>query len=635
MEVVAGNPCKNFELMSEIIAGAKSDLVDVIVFPELCLSGYLIGDMWEETSFIDDCMHYGNKVAELAGAGLTIIFGNVLRVDTLGSDGRPVKLNAAFVARDGAYVHNVASGICVPKSLLPNYREFEESRHFKNMEWVFEHMEFSYGENTPLDNNCNPLISVHDLYKPYEIDGIKIGLTICEDGWDKDYDVKPIELLAEHGAELILNLSCSPFTTGKNIARDRIFSAHARDNNVPVLYVNSVGLQNNGKTIFTFDGSSVVYNKAGNKIAQLPMFSDYFMDVVYDCDIKNILGEGVEPIVVSETEEIYNALKYGVGKYLEQCGLEKVVIGSSGGVDSAVAAALYAEILGPENLLLVNMPSEFNSKTTINLSAELANNIGCYYTTIPIGESVALTKAQINSKHVINGNGDKLELNLSDFDIENVQARDRSSRILSALSCAFGGVFTNNGNKTETAVGYCTLYGDHAGFLAALADLWKSQVYELGAYLNRDREVIPQGIFDILPSAELSADQSLDAGNGDPLVYWYHDKLFKAWVEKWDRVTPTEIIDWYYKRTLMENLGIDRPESAIEDLFPHSREFVEDLERWWKMFKGMAIAKRVQAPPVMAVSRRAFGFDYRETLNCVYFSIKYNDIKEKLIGRNS
>jgi NAD+ synthase (glutamine-hydrolysing) len=631
MEVVPGNPRKNFEVMKKTIeANLQDPDVDVLVFPELCLSGYLIGDMWEETAFIEDCITYGHKIAEMSTDRLTIIFGNVTQFrfsetgmdlqEPYGNDGRPALLNAAFVAQGGGYVLNENELYAYPKSLLPNYREFEEPRHFQNMEWVCE---THYKDR-----------SIEDMYQPFEINGVKVGITVCEDGWDRDYKLKPVELLVRNGAELILNLSCSPFTTGKNDARDRTFSAHAKINEVPVAYVNSIGLQNNGKTVFGFDGSTVAYAKSGYKLNQLPMFTQGYLDVEFCEHRKDFLGDMVEPELpeYTEIEEIYHALKYGVGKYLEQCGVEKVVIGSSGGVDSAVAAALYAEVVGPENLLLVNMPSEFNSHTTISLSDELANNIGCYYTSIPIGESVQLTISQIHEKHVMGKEGNEFVLNLSDFDLENVQARDRSSRILSALSCAFGGVFTNNGNKTEATVGYATLYGDVAGFLAALGDLWKTQVYELGKYLNRNGEVIPEAIFNIIPSAELSADQSLDSGNGDPLKYWYHDKLFKAWVERWNRIGPTEVIQWYYERKLFKNLGIDRPEADIEELFPRSKDFVEDLERWWKLFKGMGIAKRVQAPPVMAVSRRAFGFDYRETLNCVYFSEKYYTYRQKLIG---
>lgn len=613
MEVVPGNPKKNFEKMHDIISGAIADKVDVLAFPELCISGYLIGDMWEETEFIDDCIYYGQKVAEYS-TDITIIFGNVDRVEgKYGTDGRPALINCAFIAYGGEITY------CQPKALLPNYREFEEPRHFQTLEWYLKEVDGR---------------TIDEAFEPVDINGVQFGITICEDGWDRDYDLKPISSFAKNGAELILNLSCSPFTTGKNIARDRTFSAHAKDNGTPVLYVNSIGLQNNGKTIFSFDGSTVAYNNDGEKIWQLSMFEEAFIDITYDEQDKNIMGAPLGDEKYEEIAEIYEALKYGLRAYLAQCGLERVVIGSSGGVDSAVAAALYAEVVGPNNLLLVNMPSEYNSQTTIGLSAELANNLNCFYTSVPIGDSVDLTKTQIHNKHVMTAGGNQIDLKLTDFDLENVQARDRSSRILSAMSAAFKGVFTNNGNKTETTVGYCTLYGDHAGFLAALADLWKTQVYELGRYINRNGVIIPESIFDIQPSAELSADQSLDEGKGDPIVYWYHDVLFKAWVERWNRIGPTEVLEWYYNRELFKNLGIDRPEADIEELFPRSKDFIADLERWWKLFKGMAIAKRVQAPPVLAVSRRAFGFDYRETMNCVYFSRRYEEIKAKLLGVN-
>jgi NAD+ synthase (glutamine-hydrolysing) len=224
------------------------------------------------------------------------------------------------------------------------------------------------------------------------------------------------------------------------------------------------------------------------------------------------------------------------------------------------------------------------------------------------------------------------DVKLSAFNLENVQARDRSARVLSAIASAIGAVFTNNGNKTETTVGYATLYGDVAGFMATIADLWKTQVYALGAYINErhGKEVIPTGIFTIVASAELSNDQNVDEGKGDPIVYWYHDFLYRAWVEKWDRATPTDIADHYVQGDLFKFLGIDKDEKELHVLFPTAQEFVSDLERWWKLFKGMAVAKRVQAPPVLALTRRVYGFDYRETLNGVYFSNRYLKIKEFL-----
>jgi NAD+ synthase (glutamine-hydrolysing) len=219
--------------------------------------------------------------------------------------------------------------------------------------------------------------------------------------------------------------------------------------------------------------------------------------------------------------------------------------------------------------------------------------------------------------------------------MENVQARDRSSRILAALSASFGAVFACNANKAEMTVGYSTLYGDLGGFLALLGDLWKSEVYALGRYLNDTvfgRPVIPEGIFTIVPSAELSESQAVDEGKGDPLIYPYHDRLFFSWVQRWNRATPEEILEWYSAGTLNAELGLDPAVTDAYRLFPDAAAFVRDLERWWNLYGGIAVAKRVQAPPVLAVSSRAFGFDHREALGRPYYSGRYRELKAKLIG---
>jgi len=214
-----------------------------------------------------------------------------------------------------------------------------------------------------------------------------------------------------------------------------------------------------------------------------------------------------------------------------------------------------------------------------------------------------------------------------------VQARDRSSRLLAALAAAFGGVFTCNANKAEATVGYTTLYGDLAGYLAALADLWKGEVYALGRYLNAavfQREVIPAGCFDLTPSAELGLGQAVDKGLGDPLIYPYHDCLFASWVEAWQRTTPEEILEWYLAGTLERQLGYA---GKLADLFPSAREFIADLERWWLQYNGMGVAKRIQAPPVLAIKRRAFGFDHREAQLAGWFSSRYLELKKQALAR--
>ena len=300
-----------------------------------------------------------------------------------------------------------------------------------------------------------------------------------------------------------------------------------------------------------------------------------------------------------------------------------MVIGVSGGIDSAVAAALYAHILKPANVLLVNMPSQYNSPTTISLAHQLAENLGCRYVEIPIGESVDLTVRQIAAAG----------LSLTAFMRENVQARDRSSRILAAAAAAFGGAFTCNANKSEMTVGYCTLYGDESGCLAALADLWKHQVYALGRWLNEQvyaRPVIPAEVFSIVPSAELSPEQDVDAGKGDPLVYPYHDYLFRSFVERWQRATPEDLLSWYREGTVEKNLGCEP--GLVARVFPTAADFIADLERWWRLYTGMGVAKRIQAPPVLAVSRRAFGFDHREAQNPVHFTQRYLQLKQQLLS---
>lgn len=667
IEVIPGNPRENyqtiFNYVLEIMTHGLTPTTSLIVFPELSIPGYLIGDMWEEESFLDDCEYYGDQVARLAkDYKVNIAFGNVACVDDTYSDGRPIKYNALFIANtNGDFITTselTKHGLWfIPKTLLPNYREFDEPRHFSDLRKL--------AETSRVD--VASFIEPIKIISNNKIDSMHIGFTLCEDGWDMDYPIKPIDILCSKGAQLIVNHSCSPFTVGKNNKRNRVFGAHAKNNKVPLIYVNAIGSQNNGKTIYSFDGCSVLYDNKGIPKYQLPSFEDnYFvithssylssdgitdkLEMIYTNSGNDRNGnrtpmEGIDCNYIrplrekAEIEEIYDALVYGIKQYMDQSGLKKVVIGSSGGIDSAVAAALYSKILAPEDILLVNMPSKYNSDTTKNLSAELAGNLGCYYAEVPIGDSVALTKKQIDGLTIYQRFGDACqnmsELALSDFHYENIQARDRSSRILAACASAFGGVFTNNGNKAETTVGYCTIYGDHAGFLAALADLWKEQVYLLGKYINHvsDHPMIPIGIFNIPASAELSEAQSID-GEGDPLKYWYHDKLFRCWVEDWYRKSPFEVLEWYRDGVINERLDIIKDEFGIRrsvyDLFPDITSFCNDLERWWSLFKGMGAAKRIQAPPVLAISKRAFGFDYRECLNGVYFSRKYTILRKLL-----
>ena len=410
-------------------------------------------------------------------------------------------------------------------------------------------------------------------------------------------------------AKLHIRFLSEPFRFDKEFSKEKI--------NRPLIQVGCVGIQNTGKTVYTFDGGSAVFNSRGEIVQRAEPFEECLNFIELD-EIDKM--PALEILEVSETEKIYRAISYGVKNFLEQIGMKKVVIGVSGGIDSAVAAALYTQVVGAENVYLVNMPSKFNSDTTKNLSEQLAKNLGCKYYVVPIQESVDWTVKQLEERGI----------KVSSFVKENIQARDRSSRILAAIAAAVGGVFTCNANKAESTVGYATLYGDEAGFLSALADLWKYQVYDLARYMNEKvykREVIPQGIIDIVPSAELSTAQNVDEGKGDPLKYPYHDYLFRAFVE--GNLTPEEILTWYADGTLEKEIGCE--DGLVEKYFPTAQEFIEDLERWWKAFKGMGVAKRIQSPPILAVTDKPFGA-CTESQNGVHFTKKYFELKNKLLA---
>lgn len=620
MEIQPGQPEANTENMLRRIEEAKAAHADIVIFPEMAIPGYLLGDTWEQDAFLRDCEACAADIIA-ASHGIAVIFGSVA-VDWTkkNNDGRPRKYNACFIAEEGNLCHPEAMPYpFVIKTLLPNYREFDDTRHFFSLQKLAREL------GTTPGNLISPVsLKIHGKRR-------KIGCLLCEDGWSDNYETAPMKLLEEYdGIDFYVNISSSPFTLGKNEKRCRLFSAAAKAAGAPLFYVNNVGLQNNGKTVYTFDGASAVYSAEGRCVAAAPPYEEglHLIDVG---EIDSL--PAVTPEKKPEIAQIYEALSYGVKKFLNSIRMENVVVGASGGIDSAVAAALYTSVLGAENVLLVNMPSRFNSQTTKDLAHTLAQNLGCRYAVVPIEESVHRTVEQIENTPIeLLNTGEKKTLAVSPFLTENIQARDRSSRILAALAAAFGGGFSCNANKAETTVGYSTLYGDQAGFLAALADLWKHQVYELARYMNEHifkREVVPQATIDIVPSAELSDAQNVDEGKGDPLIYPYHDFLFRSFVERWEKATPEDILGWYLNGTLEQQIGCEK--GIVKRYFATPKDFIADLERWWNLFSGLAVAKRIQAPPILAVSRRAYGFDHREAQNGAYYTRAYRKMKEALI----
>lgn len=614
--VIPGQPALNTEKMLRAVATARKEKAQLIVFPELAVPGYLIGDNWEREAFLRECEECGEKI-RAAARGITIIFGNVgLDWGKKNEDGRVRKYNALFVAENGNFIGPRKSPYkFIIKTLSPNYREFDESRYFYDL------------RKLALELDKKP----EEMIAPVKTCGLNLGCILCEDAWDLDYSLSPLRIIAGHKVDVIINCSSSPFTLNKNSKRNRVFSAQCAKLRKPLVYVNNTGIQNNGKTIFTFDGSSCVYDATGK---YLPL-GRRFQEDILTCEIPLDNTSFGKPIPPAEDgiNSIYDALLYGTRTFLGQCGIKRVVVGVSGGIDSALVACLFNRILDRRNLLLINMPSRFNSPTTISSARALAQNLGCYYAEIPVEDSIKLTMSQLDRLEIKSLDGSQRDcLRLNEAMLENVQARDRSARILAAAAAAFGGVFTCNANKAEATVGYTTLYGDLAGFLAPIGDLWKGEVYELARFMNEKvyaREVIPPGCFSLTPSAELSPSQNVDEKKGDPFCYPYHDRLFASWVERWQRTSPEEILAWYSKRKLEKEIGYD---GKIADLFGSQRAFVADLERWWGQYCGMGVAKRIQAPPVLAVKRRSFGFDHREAQMPVWYSSRYLKLRQSLLG---
>lgn len=651
IQVHPGDPATNFQSMMQAIDYAKAVSTDILIFPELCLSGYMVGDLWDQVPFINDCLYYGEELVKATvNTNLTVIFGNVGVDESLRNlDGSLRKYNALYVASKGQLVSNPSQPYPFTiKTLLPCYRYFNEPRYFTSANVVAKERHLSLSDiNQPLTI-------------PTRQGDFTIAPVICEDSWDTHYPDCPTSLMMEsikakgQHIDLIVNCSSSPYTIHKQVHRRTLFSAQAKRYNTPIAYTNHVGIQNNGKNICIYDGCSTLYDVNGFVVEEVPAFENTVRPTL----LKDTLWQPLSHSNTSHIEEskdsttstyiptLFKALQYGIRQFLTQTGIKKIVIGASGGIDSALNAALYSTVLPSENLYLVNMPSRYNSDMTKDLAYQLAQNIGCHYGVFPIEEGVSATIEQLENTSFTNygtqcnteGDSNSTSfLQLSTLAKENIQARDRSSRILAGIASAVNGAFTCNGNKTEFTVGYATMYGDLAGFLAVTGDVWKTDVYALARYMNEyifKREVIPQGSIDVVPSAELSDAQDVTQGLGDPLQYEYHDCLFRAFVEgtphtlPHQRLTPEDILCAYEKGTLEHLLGLSHP---VSHYFTSTDQFINDLERWWKSFNGLAVAKRIQSPPLFLVSERAFGTDLSESQLKPYFSRTYHIIKERVL----
>ena len=461
----------------------------MVLFPELAVCGYPPRDLVEKPAFVVRNQQVVNEIAAAVPPEITVVCGFVSRAKV--DAGKPV-MNSAAVLRGGA-VEFVQS-----KMLLPTYDVFDEMRYFEPAE----------------------------SQKLLPADGKHLAVTICEDAWnDKHfwhrrlYRVDPVDELLHAGGDLVLNISASPFHLGKRELRRQMLETIARDNKVPVVFVNQVG----GNDSLVFDGSSMVISPDGRIVAQAKSFDEDL--VVFDTDTTQ--GDMHEQTPPGDPSA-YAALVLGTRDYVRKCGFRKVILGLSGGIDSALTAAIAVDALGKENVTGVAMPSQYSSEHSVKDARELACKLGIRFEVIPIGEIFdcyrqALAPAFAGMPE--------------DVAEENIQSRIRGN-ILMAMSNKFGELVLTTGNKSELGVGYCTLYGDMVGGLAVISDVPKTMVYSLSRYVNSIRPVIPQSTIDKPPSAELRPGQK-DSDTLPP--YEVLDNILEDYVE--DYRTAEQIAD--------------------------------------------------------------------------------------------
>jgi len=624
MPVIPGRPDLNAQYVIERIEEAAENDVDIIVFPEMCISGYLIGDLFEDDYFVKDVGRFNNQIVRAVPAGMTVIFGTLLfDWEEKNEDGRLRKYNAAVVASGGKTL------AVISKTLQPNYTIFDDDRHFFSTRKQKESDDCFLG----IANQKRPELA--DYLEPVEIETrigkVMIGVTICEDMWKEFYHVNPTEVLAAKGADIVFNISMSPWTWRKNRKRHQIVRDLLKHAPVPFVYVNGTGRQNNGKNLIVFDGSSTIYDNHGEIIFAVDPYSEGSHEFIFPplgSQSRLQINPNSEPEFMSlaeqnryEADELYAGWHYAVLGAIENLPkpMRKVIIGLSGGIDSAVVATLVAEIIGPENVYAINMPSHYNSEKTKNIAEQIAKNLGIHYLICPINDVTQAIRVQTGVE----------EDCLTD---ENIQARSRME-LLAAYSQKIGGVFTCNSNKIEMAFGYGTMYGDMAGFLAPLGDMLKYEVYQMADYLNRvvyKREVIPAECFKLAPSAELKNEQKDPYHYGSLEHRGYHDELVRSFVEF--RKNPEWILEKYAKDSLEAELRLEP--GILAQLFKTPAEFIIDLEKNYRRFI-VSFFKRHPAPQIPILSRRSFGFNLRESMLSPYFTTRYYDLKKSLLSRDN
>lgn len=527
-----GNFASNKDLICKAIDQAKTEGSDLIVFSELCIPGYPPLDLLDREDFIEKCNQTVLEIAKVC-TGIAAIVGS----PTLNTKSEGKKLfNSALLLSEGKIIFSSN------KALLPTYDIFDEYRYFEP----------------------------EKQFSVFPFRGMRIALTICEDLWDEQpfdnefeknrlYTLSPMEELSKQNPDILINIAASPFSYSKIEARKNIFISKAVKYKIPVISVNQIG----ANTELIFDGASVVINRNGKIYDQLPFFTEEVRTFEFE-KIKSATGKGTEdqPDTVFL---IHKALVTGLRDYFRKSGLVNCIIGLSGGIDSALCLCLAAEALGSNNVRALLMPSRYSSDHSVNDAVALANNLNVRYDIISIEKPFLAFEEDLAP--VFNGSN-------RDITEENIQARIRAI-LLMAVSNKHGCIVLNTSNKSEAAVGYGTLYGDMAGGLSVIGDVYKTDVYRLAGYINKDHEVIPYNIIRKPPSAELRPDQ--------------YDT---------DSLPDYNILD----SILYQYIELQKPVSRIiQDGAPD-----EIVHRVVRMINFNEY-KRYQAPPVLRISSKAFG----------------------------
>jgi len=536
-----GNFEANREQILKNIAKAKNQGAELVVFSELAVCGYYPNDLLERREFIDQCIDSVNQIASHC-QGIAVLVG---APSINPSPNGKMLLNSAYFLKNGK-VESVHS-----KTLLPTYDVFDEYRHFE-------------------PNHEFNLI---------ELNGLKLAVTICEDLWynqpvfsafgrENLYSVCPVTEYCRQNPDLIINLSASPFSFNQAKLRKQILLDNAKKYDVPIIYVNQVGAQ----TELIFDGGSLFVDRSGNIIREMAYFSP-------DFTIVNTTDPIVDRLVQPELDTIamiHDALVLGIGDYFKKTGFKTATLGLSGGIDSAVTLALAEKALGAENIHVLLMPSKFSSDHSIDDAVKLADNLGVKYDIVKIHDIVDAFDSTLSS--VFKGR-------VPDLTEENIQARVRGT-LLMGLSNKFGHILLNTSNKSESAVGYGTLYGDMNGGLSVLGDVYKTNVFDMARYINRSTEIIPLNTIVKPPSAELRADQK----DSDSLPeYEVLDKILFDYIEL--AKSPAEIVA----------MGFDEATVHRTILMVNRNEY-----------------KRFQTPPILRISSKAFGFGRKMPLVAKY-----------------